>query len=309
MSNKSTMGNKSPSAPRIPLCAHRATRQMRRAPAIAGFWKVRLAGLLSLPPVGAFIGCVCRDRIRNRGIIIDTSPSEFSPRVKARLAFGIYESAEIRFIRRYLRGSRHVLELGASLGVSTSHILDVAAPGAEVVCVEANPDLLGTLRATTVAAAARGGAQVRTIHGAVPADPDSCAEPVVITLGASHLGSRVNPSGEPPARIGKRQREIHVRPVDLAAEIQGWIDYALVCDIEGAEAAWILTANPVWASASRLVIELHDGEYKGAPVTASDLKDALLKMGFKILDERGRVLALEATRSARPDIATASSRR
>ena len=254
--------------------------------------KVCVAWFLSNPVLGALISAAARNRIRNRGVVIDTSPAAFTAVVKAQLAFGIYESAEIRFVRRYLGGFSRVLELGASLGVTTSHILDVAAPGAEVVCVEANPYLLPALEATTATAANRTGARVKTIHGAVPADPDLRSPSVVLTLGGSHLGSHVG-SHVGLAKAGDPGRQLRVPAVDLAEVVQGWTDYAVVCDIEGAEAALIRSAHPVLTGAQRIVIELHETTYQGAAVTVAAMREALLDMGFLPVEERGRVLVLD----------------
>jgi FkbM family methyltransferase len=250
--------------------------------------KVCIGQLLSRPVLGAVISSASGNRIRNRGVVIDTSPPAFTSIVKAQLAFGIYESAEIRFIRKYLRGCSRVLELGASLGVTAAHILDVAASGAEVVCVEANPHLLAALQTTTAISAQRVGATVRTIHGAVPPDPRAGSQPVVLTLGGSHLGSRVGLGG-----VGDPRRQMRIPAVDLTEVVRNWTDYALVCDIEGAEAALILSAQPVLTGASRLVIELHDTAYGGTTVTVADLRKALLSMGFLLVAEKGRVLVLD----------------
>jgi FkbM family methyltransferase len=256
--------------------------------------KVSIGRALSNPAHGILISCACRDQIRSKGVIIDTSPPEFTPVVKAQPAFGIYESAEIRFIRKYLRGYRQVLELGSSLGVTAAHILDVAGPGAEVVRVEANPHLLGTLRATTATTAERTGAHVKTIHGAVPPDLAIGSQSVVLMLGRSHLGSQAG-----SARSGDPGRQLRVPAVDLAEVIRGWTDYAVVCDIEGAEATLILSAQPVLTGASRLVIELHETTYAEKPVTVADLKDALLNIGFTLVAENGRVMVLNGPRTKR----------
>ena len=247
-----------------------------------------LAGqLLSNPALGVLISSATRNRIRNNGVRIDTSPAGFSAVVKAQLAFGIYESAEIRFIRQYLSGWSRVLELGASLGVTAAHILDVAAPGAEVVCVEANPHLLAALRATT-AAAAKAGARVTAVHGAVPPGPPAGSGSVELTLGRSHLGSRAGPGAG-----GKPGRRLRVPAVDVSELVRGWTRYALVCDIEGAEAALIASAHPVLTGASRIVIELHETTYGDTAVTVPELRETLLGMGFRLMAEKGRVLVLD----------------
>jgi FkbM family methyltransferase len=255
--------------------------------------KVAVGRTLSNPVLGTLISRACRNRIPSKGIVIDTSSPDFTAVVKAQLAFGIYESAEIRFIRKYLRGCLKVLELGASLGVTAAHILDVAAPGAEVICVEANPNLLATLRATTTAAAERAGAVSRTIHGAVPPDPIIGSQSVGLMLGSSHLGSQAcTIEGSDPGR------QLSVPAVDLAEVIQDWTDYVLVCDIEGAEAALILSAHPVLTGASRVVIELHETVYGNTLVTVDDLKNALRNTGFVPVEENGRVMVLDGPVSA-----------
>jgi len=249
--------------------------------------KVRIGHALSNPLLGSVISHVCRNRIRNKGVIIDTSAPGFTSVDKAKLAFGIYEGAEIRFIREHLKGCIKVLELGASLGVTAAHILDVAAPGAELVCIEANPNVLATLRDTTAAAAEKAGATVRIIHGAVSPDPADRSQQVALTLGRSHLGSQAGAAHDTPPR-----RQLVVPAVDLAEVIQDWTEYSLVCDIEGAEAGLILTAEPVLTGASRLVIELHETVYRRKPVSVADLKNALLKIGFSPVAENGRVMVL-----------------
>jgi FkbM family methyltransferase len=257
--------------------------------------KVRIARTMSKPAFGNLVSRVCRDQIHNRGVVIDTSPSEFTATVKAQLAFGIYESAEIRYIRKYLRGYGKVLELGASLGVTAAHILDVASRGAELVCVEANPNLLDTLRATTAAAAERTGAKVRTIYGAVPPDPAVRSQSVPLMLEGSHLGSHAVQAQE-----SALDAQLRVPAVDLSDVVRGWHDYALVCDIEGAEAALILSGHPVLTGASRLVMELHETAYRKATVTVTELKNTLLDMGFAPIAENGRVIVMNGPAPADP---------
>src|SRR5439155_21044003 len=61
--------------------------------------KLALARLLSSRPVGRAIGTVTSHRIKHRGIAFDTTG--WDPRVEAMLAFRLYESAEIRFVRSF----------------------------------------------------------------------------------------------------------------------------------------------------------------------------------------------------------------
>lgn len=111
----------------------------------------------------------------------------------------------------------------------------------------------------------------------------------MLTLGSSRIGS---------AGAADPERQLRVPAVDLAEVVRGWTDHALVCDIEGAEAALILSAQPVLTGASRLVIELHETVYEGAAVTVADLREVLLHMGFLTVEEKGRVLVLDGPAAA-----------
>jgi len=253
--------------------------------------KIRVGKILSSPFLGWLIAKVCGNRIRNRGVTIDTSPPEFTKAVKAQLAFGIYEGAEVRFIRKYLRGYSKAIELGSSLGITAAHIVDVAAHGAEVVCVEANPKLLSTLRLTIAAAAKKTSATVRTIHGAVPPDPTLPSPIAMLQITKSNLGGRADRTED-----HDMSQRLPVPVVNLDELAPEWDEYALVCDIEGTEAGLILSSHPILTRASRLVIELHDTTYAAMPVTVADMKKALLDLGFLPLAENGRVMALDGPR-------------
>jgi hypothetical protein len=65
--------------------------------------------------MGKLIGLIWNNRIPHRGSRIEV-PADGDPRVNAMLYWGIYESAEIRFVRRYLGNELDVIELGSSLG-------------------------------------------------------------------------------------------------------------------------------------------------------------------------------------------------
>src|SRR3569623_3111351 len=90
--------------------------------------KVRFTGLkasatrgLTHPLVGKSLGMLFSDRIPCRGVRVDTR-ANVTDEVKAKLLWGIYESAEIRFIQQYLRPDLDEEELGSSLGVVARHI-------------------------------------------------------------------------------------------------------------------------------------------------------------------------------------------
>jgi FkbM family methyltransferase len=209
--------------------------------------------------------------------------------MKAELYFNLYERQEIRFIRKYLRGASHVVELGSSLGVTSSHILDVLQPGGRLTCVEANPFLLDTLRATLSEAQRRTGREATVIHAAVWPHDEGSDSTVQLAVASSNLASRVDVLEGLELPI----RNVAVPVVSLSTLVRGLTEYALVADIEGAEAALIAEEREALGRATRVIIELHPTQYLGRTVSVSDLISALVsEHRFRVLDRRFRVLAL-----------------
>lgn len=249
--------------------------------------KVGVARALSSPVVGLGVGFLSKDRVRSMGVPIDTSPEGFTPSVKAQLFFSIYESAEIRFIRKYLRGASWVIELGSSLGVTASHILDVKASDGLLCCVEANPLLLETLRVTVAAAERRTGKKATVVHGAVGGDAAASDGQVCLRVGRSSLSSRLADRGQPAGP------EIAVPAISLSSLVQGWDDYALVSDTEGAEAWMVDDDSGALRGASIMVIEVHDSSTHRRTVRAEQTVETLTSAhGFTLLDRNGRVVVL-----------------
>jgi hypothetical protein len=117
-------------------------RDLVAAPAL----KVLVAKIVASNGAGHVIGALTRNRVRHQGLRFDVRSEDFSPRVRAQMFWGAYEGAETRMIRRFLRDSTTVVELGSSLGVTTAHVAAVMAPRGHLVCVEANPRLVPGLR-------------------------------------------------------------------------------------------------------------------------------------------------------------------
>jgi FkbM family methyltransferase len=234
--------------------------------------KQKLAQLLSSRPVGIVVGTATRHRVRNRGIAFDTRG--WDPRIEAMLTFRTYESAEIRFIRSFLKGSQCAVELGGSHGVAGSHLLHVMAPDGRLTSVEANAHLVPALRKTLYAHA--GQRTVEVIHAAVTEDPTAR-----FAVSQNALESRVAPGGVPV--LGLSLQSIVLRA--------GFEDYALFSDIEGAEASFIFRAGAL-KGCTRMVIELHDTHHEGRRVTADDMVVELRARGFHLLDRYGNVCAM-----------------
>lgn len=246
-----------------------------------------LAQALSSKPVGRMVEFVTRDHIPNNGIVFDTVLPAFSPSIKAAMLFGIHESAEIRFVRKYLSPDADVVELGAGLGVTSAHILEGRSPGRSLTCVEANPDLLPALRRTIDHAQARSHREVKIVHGAISGAPIREHQPTVgLTLADSSLGSTVFGQNFVSHTIKEVPR------VRLSTLVGGLADYSLVIDIEGAEVFLLNDEADVLSNAQQIVIELHPTQYAGRRVSVAEMAGRLLNdLGFRLVDQRGPVLA------------------
>lgn len=249
-----------------------------------------LARALSSDEVGRLVELVTRDRVPNGGIVFDTSPTGFSRSVKAAMLFGVYESAEIRFIRAFLRSDLDVVELGAGVGVTGAHILDVISPERTLTCVEANPFLIQSLTHTLETVAARRGQTVTIVNGIVSSSggTDSVCDGT-LRLAGSHLASRVVECNEAdPTATATADVPIVV----LSSLVSGLDRYALVVDIEGAESTLLAQQQDALAGAEQIVIELHPSRYGERAVSVSDLVASFVNdLGFRVLDRNGPVLA------------------
>lgn len=247
--------------------------------------KVLIAKGLCHPLVGRVVGHLFRDGIPFRGCRIDTNSPLVTPEIKAMLFWRLYESGELRFISRYLRADLDVVELGASLGVVGSFIGRRLDAGRRLVCVEAHPHLVPIVE-RNVRNNASPGVRVTIVHGAV--DYGQGSVDVEFVLAESTLGSR---AGEGD---GHRVKVPRVRLGELLDREQLSGEYALVCDIEGAERGVFEHETKALARCRQLIIELHDVRVGDRQVTVDGLLQlARERHGFRLRDRHGPVVVLE----------------
>lgn len=243
--------------------------------------KLRVARFVTSDTAGQLIGALPGSRVRHHGLWFDVRSSDFSPQVRAQMFWGVYESAETRMIRGLLRGSTAVVELGSSLGVTSAHIASVMAPGGRLVCVEANPLLLPGLRERL----ARRTASLRVdfIHAAVAGHCGGA----VLALSPRTMSSRLGAALP-------QDTAVEVPTVTLREILRrtGITDFDLVSDIEGAESAFLLQDPEVLRKCQRAVIELHDATFDDRAVLMSELLDATVAVGLRVIRRHGPVVGL-----------------
>lgn len=243
--------------------------------------KRALARVLELPFVGSSIGWVLNERIRSRGLTIETSG--LAPKIKSQLFFGTYEAAEIRAVQRHLRPDLDVIELGASIGVLTCHIRRKVAAGARLYAVEASAEAAAMISRNL----RHNGLQdnVTVLNAALTAD----SAPVQFDPGSTNIAGRVC---DGPANA----QGIAVRPVTLAelvAEL-GFVEYSMVCDIEGSEVGVLSSESAALARCAQMIIELHPAKFRNRLYTVDDLVGILqTAYGYRLRSRYGNVCVFD----------------
>jgi FkbM family methyltransferase len=234
------------------------------------------------PAVGRLVARAFRNRIPSKGCVIETRSAAISPAQKAMLFWRIYESAENRFIQRYLRRDLDVVELGASLGFTTCRIRKHVNEDRRLVCVEANPELAEQVRRNLQLNDLD--KNVRILNRAISYDsPESGA--VFFAAGDSNLDGRVTAEQFPGQCLSVEATTLSQVVAEAATGT-----YALVSDIEGAEAGLALREREVLKKCEQIIIELHDTTFGGAPVGVEQMCETFIREhGFSLLDRYGPV--------------------
>lgn len=259
----------------------------------ARFFRLKrlIAGIMCHPLVGKVISAILRNRIPSDGCVINTDSDAIAPSLKAALFWGIYESAEVRFVKEYLRSDLDVVELGSSLGVVSCQILRKLKPGARLVCVEANPHLLGTLQENLKQLSS--GHDVSVVHGAVTNPSNGLS--VQIVLGADSTASHVIEDNG--VQEGVPVPALTLSNILRDNQIAG--SFSLVSDIEGAEVCFIENDSVALRQCEQVLIELHETSWAGHTVSVDRLRRRLEEVhGFMMRASHGPVCFFE--RVSRP---------
>jgi FkbM family methyltransferase len=240
--------------------------------------KAIAAAVLCHPLAGRLLGLVYGNRIPHRGARIRVLPGG-DPRLNAYLYWGIYESAEIRYIDQFVTPGMDVVELGASIGGVSCSIAQRIGAKDKLVCVEANPDIIGILRENLDRNSP--GRDVRIFQGAISY---AGSETVEFALGDSTLSSHIG--------SGATTRSVPALTLSQLLQREAVGDYALVCDIEGAEAELFNGEREAFAHCRVIVIELHTTKYQGVDYSINDLIALILRTtGMKLAARYGEVCA------------------
>jgi FkbM family methyltransferase len=241
--------------------------------------KLVASSLLRSWPVRLATGLAFGDRgvpFRGTRIRVESRMSFAAPLLLA----GKYERAEIDFIQRYLPRDLDVLELGASLGATSCQIAKHLQFGCQLTCVEANPTLIDILRGNLDRNAP--GRQVNVIHAMVGA-----------AVGTAYFSPRQD-------SLASIASEASPESVCLPCETVASLvlqhcprDFALVSDIEGAEAAFLGDGDAL-DRCRLMIIEAHPSQLGTQELTLEEVIALPLLSGrWRICDRYGAVVAYQ----------------
>jgi FkbM family methyltransferase len=203
----------------------------------------------------------------------------------AAIFWGFYEAAEIRLIEKYLEKNSSVVELGASVGVVTSHIISRMDPGMKLVSVEANPRLIENIT-SNMQKFAKSGVKYQTLNYAV----QYSASETLIHISNDNTESRVGKS------VARSDGAVAIKTITLKEiiEKENLENFSLVCDIEGSEIELILLDAVSLRKCKQIFIELHDTVYGGKAYTPDEMLHLLLNdLGFKMIERQGAICCLQ----------------
>lgn len=241
--------------------------------------KRTVAAVIQCRPIGHAIGRIYGDVIPFHGMPIDVKGAEIPAANKASLWWGIYESAEYRFIEKFLRPDLPVIELGSSIGAISSAIARRLVQGQRLMCVEANPRLIPALRRNLARNAPH--LVVEIVNAAVSYDGGD----VRFGVSADNLTSHI------PADFAGDTAIVPGATLASLVAKQPGVPFQLVADIEGAELDILLNDAESLHCCQTMVLELHRTVRLGQVYMPSDLERLLEDCNFKIVGQYGAVVA------------------
>lgn len=241
--------------------------------------KVLLSNLLCAPWLGGIIGRVYGDQIPFYGTLIYTGHEQIKNRIKALLFWKMYESSEVRFVQKYLTDAYDTIELGSSIGAVTIQLAK-KIKGKRLIALEANPNLMDTLQRNI---------RINEVSNVlvINAAYTSKGNKVWFEYGDENILGKIGNSVQ--MNRGTWVDGTRLSTIIKAHQLH---QYALVCDIEGAEIDFLLNEQEALKGCKLLIIETHTTFFEGQTYSPDQLKVLLIDMGFRLIDQYGVNLVL-----------------
>ncbi len=241
--------------------------------------KIMVAKILNHRLIGKILSYLFKDNIPMEKFRFNLSSPLISNNAKASIFWRTYESAEIRFVKKYIKGDRDVIEVGSSLGVVSAFIVDNIKFNNRFYGIEANPFLIKTIESNIMNVNPK--VTKKIFNKCVNYD----GEKVLFKVEKNTLVSKVN------NKDGELIESTTIEDILVAEKIDA---YDLVCDIEGSELDLILNIDDVALGRCKtVIIELHNTIFHNERFSQNQILNLWLNRGFALIDQYGSVYVLK----------------
>lgn len=232
--------------------------------------KALIAKILVNNITGSIISKLYSNKIPFHKLLIDISNPIIRRKIAASLFFKTYESAEIRFISKYLQNYKGIIiEFGASIGVVSS-TLAKANPNAKLVSFEADSRFIDIIENNF---------KINAINNA------SVFNEIIGATGYEFIPGKDNTMGKISKSTTNSVKLSSFSEILINYSIEN--EFVLVCDIEGAEFFVLNDDVNNFKKCSMLIMELHPIEIEGELISVEDLKVRINKLGYSIKEQYG----------------------
>ena len=231
--------------------------------------KLIIAKILVNDFTGKLISMLFSNKIPFHNLRIDVSNAVIRRRIAASLYFKTYESAEVRFISKYLKNYEGtIVEFGSSIGVVSS-TLAKANPKANLFSFEADKRFIPIIENNF------------NINNIINAN---CFNEIIGADGFEFVPGEDNTMG----KISKTTSSSNnMSSLSELIKKYDFSEFILVSDIEGAEYFVLNEEESIFRNIPLLIIELHPIEIEGKLITVEDLKARIVSLGYEILEQYG----------------------
>ena len=212
-----------------------------------------------------------------------------SPVIASRIFFGLWESAEIRFSKKYVNDGDIVIELGSSIGVTLATLCSTKKLKT-YISVEASSSSVQVLK-SVVAEFSK--CNIISINAAISYSTQTFVEFMETSFTESRLKNSIENNDTPSAHESTNSKTYKVKSIQFNDIVDKHIpidcEYVLISDIEGAEAD-IFGMDIESLSRCKLIIcELEDTQKYSIDSQVNLLKLA----GFSVKEYYGNVFIFE----------------
>lgn len=228
-----------------------------------------IAKILVNDYTGKYLALLFSNIIPFYGLKIDISNPIIRKKIAASLCFKTYESAEVRFISKYLNNFEGtIIEFGASIGV-VSCTIACKNPKSKLYSFEADSRFIQIIKNNF---------KINSIVNAEVYNEIIGSEGFVFSPGEDNTTGKIS-----------KGNSLNNQMISLPGILEKYeiSDFVLVSDIEGAEYFVLNVEKSYFDNCSMIIIELHPIEIDGKLIMVEDLKISIQNLGYTILEQYG----------------------